>query len=189
MASDHYSIEGCRRNWDGNGSIPPAGQAMSKALRAVGLTVNPNLLYSKKVEIGCPRMFSLGIDTYHAAVPERRVDEVVAELRKDDRVKKILVDGVEQTQQPDLAAYKKKVYEIARRTQAEEGWCADGFNAAMAELGIEIPRRKTRVVLEFEVPDDVDPDDAESVKEHMEGISFRWEDVYAAMKTVEAVTE
>lgn len=159
--SQHNSIEGCRINWSGNGVYPRAGQAMSKAIHAVGLTTNPS--GGRKVGIVTePR------DSYHLYVPGTEVDKLVAELRKDDRVAKIEVDGVEQTAksveelEAELAAFKQKVVKIAMEKAKEHDWCGV-VQDALDEMGLEVPKKKARVVLEFETDDEIDSYDARNL--------------------------
>jgi hypothetical protein len=43
--------------------------------------------------------------------------------------------------QAEFDAFRKKVREVALKVQGDQGWCDDGFNEAMQELGL--PEKKT----------------------------------------------
>lgn len=159
---DHNSIESCRMNWSGTGEFPRAGQAMSKAIHALGLTCNA----VAGVQVG---IITHPHDSYHLDVPTRRVDELVAELWKDVRVIGVLVDGTKREKpkvqktaeevQAEFDAFKKQVVTIAMKKAKEHDWCGV-VKDALSEMGLDIPKNRARVVLEFEVDEDFDPSDA-----------------------------
>lgn len=184
---DHNSIESCRRNWTGGEERPPAGQAMSKALRAVGLTVNPR--FGSTVSVTTQPH-----DSYWVIVPPMRVPEMVAELWKDDRVVTVAVDG-EDRKKPEVAktaeeiqqefdAFKKQVVIVAMTKAKKHDWC-EVVKDALTEMGLEVPKSKLRVVLEIETEDD-----DLSQREAMNLIyDLNRDDLTDAMKSFELVEE
>lgn len=182
----HNSVEACRVNWNGTDERPRAGQAMSKALRAVGISINP--FNGVMVSI-----VTHPHDSYHLNVPSSRVDEVVAELWKDNRVIEVRVDGVSREKpaqktveevEAEFAAFKKKVAVVAMQKAKKHDWCSV-VQDALEEMGLEVPKSKARVVLEF----DVDGDDLS--KEEIKSLVYdlNRDDLYEAIQSFELTQE
>ncbi len=142
------------------------------ALKAIGLTENATGEVTRVYDSSYPDQTGWGVD-----VPAGRSDEYARQLWKDSRTKSVKIDRTpfpkpaEPTAediQKEFDAFKAKVVKVAFRTKETEGWCNDGFKAAMDELGLEVPKKKARVVLEFEVGDwGTDFTDLESTKDHV----------------------
>lgn len=127
----------------------------AKALRTLGLTSTDGSAV-EAVEIYDNRGRRWAVN-----VPVSRAEEYAQQLWKDDRVVRVTISGTEFPNpvevNEELEAFKKKVYAVAKRVQAQKNWCAPGFRQAMEELGIEIPKKKVRIVLEVEIdPDGLD---------------------------------
>lgn len=166
------------------------GLSVSKrTLNALGLTQNATGEVMR-VAVSGNRMGSWGVD-----IPVERAEEYARQAWKDEHTTCVTL-GTKNFPKPttltleeaqkQLDDFKKKVYEVALAAKKTEGWCDSGFKAALDKLDITPPKRMTRVVLEFEVPADVNPDDFNSVRNHIEA-DFLWDGIFRVMKTVEPV--
>lgn len=159
-----------------------AREIVQEALRSARLTLNA-VGPVARVTVHTTAWGRWGVD-----IPKARLDEFVRLLWENPRTLQVNVDGepvykptdptppTERTVadvEKEFAAFKKKVVEVAVRTRREEDWCFTGFEAAMKELGLEFPKKNAQIVLEVEVPHDVDPDDLKSVQNWVKYASNR----------------
>lgn len=147
----YYSIEFMHAQSD---RWPNSVEAVAaKALKAIGLERNATEENYTRVQV---QTHSSG--SWAADVPKERAEEYAKELWKNEKTSKVLINSnpfpkPAQEDSEELKAFKKKVFEVAKRTKRDEGWCDTGFKDAMKELGIEVPPSKVRVVLELDFND------------------------------------
>lgn len=145
-----------------------AGSAIAqRTLRALGLRYNAPSPTKRVFVEGSGGAW--GVD-----VPADRAEEYARQAWKDEHTRSVTIgEGLGAVSFPkpienkELEEFKKKVAQVALRTKNEENWCNDGFKAAMKELGIPLPDRNAQIVMEIELPFDVDPDDLEAVQEYV----------------------
>ncbi|OKI54537.1 hypothetical protein [Micromonospora sp. CB01531] len=154
-----FSVDEALRQWPTDNTqadYQPAGNAMAKALRALGITEDAHGA-SSNVSIRTQPS-----DGYNVSVNADDAERYARELWKDTRVIEVKIDGtpfakpikktVEDVEK-ELADFKKKVVAVALRTKREEEWCDSGFERAMKELGLEIPSTKVRITLDLDLAD------------------------------------